>query len=388
MKLVVDGLIFQKDPYGGIARMFREVLPRMCQEAPDFSVTLLIDGPVRSELPTHQQIVLHRTPAVRLSLRQYRTSSRLVYAARRLAGRLWNITRQIWLVDEREAIWHSTYYTRPVIWSGPQVVSVYDMIHERFPQEFHSRYDELGRQQKRRCLATASAVICVSESTRAELLHFNPINPALLSVVHLASAAAFRTLPDDLRHSPGIPEHPYILFVGARHFYKNFFGLLDFYRNWDDRANLDLLTVGPPWTKEEEQALKRLGLEVRVRLLSAVDDTTLCQLYNRAQAFVFPSLAEGFGIPLLEAMACGCPIIASAIPSTLEVATDCPYYFDLSEPASWISAFEAALSSGRDAPRVQMGLQRAGLFSWEKTAREMLDVYRKVTSDLHRSDSC
>lgn len=379
MKLVVDGLIFQKDPHGGIARLFREVLPRMCIIETGLSITLFIDGPVRAELPTHAQIKLRRMPAVRHTLRPRGVARRLLYPMRRLASRAWNVARQIWLVEGQDAIWHSTYYTQPVTWRGSQVVSVYDMIQELYQQEYNDPLEELGRQQKRRCLESASAVICISEATKRDLLQLYPLDPALVSVIPLASGNAFHLLSDEQMQIPGLSERPFALFVGSRFFYKNFSGLLDFYRNWEGKSKLDLLVVGPPWSVEEEQTLKRFGLEERVRLMSDIDDKTLCMLYNLAQAFIFPSLVEGFGIPLLEAMACGCPVIASSIPSTLEVAGDCPYYFDLAKPATWLSAFEQALSYGRESPRVQAGLQRVKQYSWDNTARGMLEVYRKVS---------
>ena len=165
MKLVVDGLIFQKDPHGGIARLFREVLPRLCDFAPDLFITLLLDGPVQAELPTHPQITLQHLPSVRLTLRPHGVARRLIFPLRRLASKTWEVTRQLWLGGGEGAIWQSTYYTLPKVWDGPQVVTVYDMIYERYPQQFNDPLDEIGRRQKRLCVQHASAVICISEVT-------------------------------------------------------------------------------------------------------------------------------------------------------------------------------------------------------------------------------
>jgi alpha-1,3-rhamnosyl/mannosyltransferase len=103
-------------------------------------------------------------------------------------------------------------------------------------------------------------------------------------------------------------------------------------------------------------------------------------LYNQAAAFVHPSLYEGFGIPLLEAMACGCPVVASRIPTTREVAGDCPIYFDPMQPDELITALDVALAEGRNSERVRRGLEWVKQYSWDRTARETLQVYRALFS--------
>ena len=128
-----------------------------------------------------------------------------------------------------------------------------------------------------------------------------------------------------------------------------------------------------------EQRLLDLGVQDNVRLLTNVDDDTLRFLYNRAAAFIYPSLYEGFGIPLLEAMACGCPIVASKIPSTLEVAGDCPVYFEPENVASLVAALDEALIEGTDSGRVQSGLEHVKRYSWERTTKETLEVYRSLS---------
>src|SRR4030042_433317 len=88
-----------------------------------------------------------------------------------------------------------------------------------------------------------------------------------------------------------------------------------------------VLVGGKPFSESEQQMMRELAIAGQVKLFRDIDDETLCCLYNRALALVYPSIYEGFGVPLLEAMACGCPIVASRIPSTLEVVGDCPIYF-------------------------------------------------------------
>jgi glycosyltransferase involved in cell wall biosynthesis len=122
-----------------------------------------------------------------------------------------------------------------------------------------------------------------------------------------------------------------------------------------------------------------LRIAESVRLWENVDDEHLNRLYNQAVAFVYPSLCEGFGIPLLEAMVCGCPIVASRIPTTLEVAGECPYYFDPGNMDELIAALTAAAANGRTAPSIASGLERATKFSWEKTAQKTLAVYRELS---------
>jgi glycosyltransferase involved in cell wall biosynthesis len=109
-----------------------------------------------------------------------------------------------------------------------------------------------------------------------------------------------------------------------------------------------------------------------------VNDRHLRDLYNLAAAFVYPSLGEGFGIPLLEAMACACPIIASNIPSTVEVAQQIPYYFEPSHLDSLHPALESCLAAGRSAPRIRDGLALAQKYAWDTTAAQTLDVYHSL----------
>ncbi len=116
------------------------------------------------------------------------------YPIRRLASRVWGSARQLWLLDERDAIWHSTYYSLPGVWNGPQVVTVNDLIHEQFPQLFDDAVDDIARQRKRRSIEQASAVICVSETTRQQVKRFYPLGGLRLWVIPNACSPAFHPL--------------------------------------------------------------------------------------------------------------------------------------------------------------------------------------------------
>lgn len=136
-------------------------------------------------------------------------------------------------------------------------------------------------------------------------------------------------------------------------------------------------TVGS-WAASERTDLTCLGLEGRVHLIQNADDAKLACLYSQTVAFVYPSLYEGFGLPLFEAMSCGCPVIASLIQSTIEVAHDCPIYFDASDANDLARALCKLLKDGVDEYRIQRGMNLAKEYSWLRTAKKTLDVYYEL----------
>lgn len=279
----------------------------------------------------------------------------------------------------KDKIWHSTYYTIPKKWKGRSVVTVHDMVHERFPDLYNSENDERFRAVKKHCIQQADRVICVSESTRKDLLHFCGVNADSVYVASNACSDIFRKSRTDDNEVEIPLTQPFLLYVGSRARYKNFDLLIRAYSKWPQHEEINLLFVGGrPWSQAEQQALVELKIQYSVKLLRDVDDRTLCYFYNKAVGFVYPSLYEGFGIVLLEAMACGCPIIASHIPSTVEVAGDCPIYFDPIEEDDLLNALDIVLSRGRNPERIQAGLERVKSYSWDKTAAQTLGVYRAI----------
>jgi glycosyltransferase involved in cell wall biosynthesis len=373
LNVVVDAIIYQSQSRGGISRLYSEILPRMAAMDDALQFILLTTGPCRQSLPSHARIQHRPLLPVDSALRPYRLWWPVIPSIRAFVQRAA-------VGDAQGRIWHSTYYTMPAAWSGPVVVIVADMIYERFTHLFDRPTDEQVRQSKRRCILAADMVICISETTQRDVLQFYDIEVAKTVVVPLAHRPMFRLLEDRECHCAPPTNKPFLLYVGGRRKYKNFEVLLKAYSIWPRREEFDLVIVGGgPWSKEETQHLTRSGLTDQVHLLADVDDRRLCLLYNQARAFVYPSLYEGFGVSLLEAMACGCPIIASHIPSTIEVAGECPIYFEPADAHSLLAAFDVALSEKRDSERVQLGRARATHYCWDKTARQVLDVYHALS---------
>jgi glycosyltransferase involved in cell wall biosynthesis len=370
----MDGLVYQSQAFGGISRVFTEILPRMCDLNDRLNITLFTQGRLRQSLPRHHRIT-------HLPIPDPEPLMRPGWFFKPLIPSFCRFIRKLYIPAADEDIWHSTYYTIPKKWKGYSIVTVHDMIHERFPDLYNSKNDERFRAVKRHCIRQADAVICVSENTRKDLLYFYKANADSVHVIPNACSDIFKKGQTEGNNIEASTEQPFLLYVGSRARYKNFDLLIHAYSKWPQRKEINLLFVGgKPWSQSEQRVLTDLGIQNQVKLLRDVDDKTLCRLYNSAVAFVYPSLYEGFGIPLLEAMACGCPIIASRIPSTIEVAKDCPIYFDPAEEDGLLNALDIALSQGRNSKRIWAELERVKSYSWDKTAAQTLEVYRAVYS--------
>ena len=367
--LVVDGVIFRIQAKGGITRYFSELLPRLCDLEPELRITLLLRPPLRHPPPQHPRIA-PRTPL------RFAPAANAWSLWRQLAPRVNEIARRYHIGLTRHKIWHSTYFSLPSRWKGKQVVTVYDMLYELYPDLFSTPADERIRSKKLACIRQADAVLAISETTKKDLMRIHGLPAARIHVVHPACSSVFRRLDPGLR--PAAAERPFLLYVGDRNHYKNFPTVLKAYSVWRERSRVGLVVVGATWAEHEAALLLELDLLDRVTLLTGVDDEALCRLYNTALALVYPSLYEGFGIPLLEAMACGCKVIASDIPSSRETAGDAAIYFEPQSIDSLLAAFDAAGAAGHD-DLITKGQQRVRHYSWDQSAQRLLEVYRTLS---------
>jgi glycosyltransferase involved in cell wall biosynthesis len=283
---------------------------------------------------------------------------------------------------------HHTYYgDTAYLGSHPLVVTVHDLIHAIFGETFPHLRGESDRTvaDQRASCERADHIIAISNTTKNDLVRLFGINPAKITVVHhgnpLLHVAGEIAEPSQVVSPASGGRDAYLLFVGGRADYKNFDALLEaFGRSGSLCRRFRLVCFGGgAWTEGEQRRIATLGLSGRVLLWSG-DDAALGRAYRGATAFVLPSLYEGFGLPLLEAMCQDCPVLCARAGSLPEIAGDAAAYFDPESTESIQATLETACADdARLASLRLLGRERLPLFSWERCARETAEVYRRIT---------
>ncbi|MGQ9501096.1 MAG: glycosyltransferase family 4 protein [Anaerolineae bacterium] len=286
-------------------------------------------------------------------------------------------------------LFHATEHLLLPLRRIPTVLTVHDLIFRLFP-EHHKRLNfwYLNATMPLYC-RRADAIIAVSEATRHDLMRLYGVPAEKITVIHEAAAPHFKPATPEriaaVRERYGLPEH-YILRVGTIEPRKNLERLLDalqLLQHYD--STIRLVVVGSKgWLYDRFfKKLHGSGLRHAVVLTGYVRDTDLPAIYSGATLLVEPSLYEGFGLPLLEAMACGTPVVCSNTSSLPEVAGDAACYFDPRDSAAMAEAIGEVWRDGslRDTMR-HNGLTRAAQFSWERTAQETLTVYRTLVPGI------
>jgi glycosyltransferase involved in cell wall biosynthesis len=364
MKVAFDHQIFSGQVYGGVSRYFFEVAKRI-QTFDGYSLEILSPFFVNRYLNEDRSLKVWGK-----HVKQLPRPRRIVQV---LNGELVH-----WKLNQLQPdIVHETYYLgrRLAPPNSKTVVTVYDMIHEKFPQCFPA--DDKTSQVKKAAVDRADHVICISENTRTDLIDLLHVPRAKTSVTHLAYAPSKRKTEPLER----LRARPYIAYVGARVGYKNFVGLLRaFGLSKFLRSSFSLVCVGGgALTLEEREEMTRAGLHPDQAILLTGSDELLESVYRGAAAFVYPSLYEGFGLPPLEAMSAGCPVVCSRTSSLPEVCGDAAEYFDPTQPESIANSIERAVASNaRRQELITLGLIQVGKFSWDLCARQTAAIYDAV----------
>jgi glycosyltransferase involved in cell wall biosynthesis len=239
------------------------------------------------------------------------------------------------------------------------------MIHEQQPGMFGD--SEKIIRDKKRLIENAAHIIAISENTKRDICRFTGTDPERVSVTHLATSIYPKRIP-----ALDLPPR-YILYVGNRQ--SEYKGLWAFLRaagellREDPGLSVVLAGGGPPTTAEQNY------LPGRIHQIPVTADT-IAHLYQQAELFVFPSRYEGFGIPLLESMTCGCPVVCTDIPVFCEVAGDAAVYYDPAKPGSLCMAMKDAMNNREELQR--KGRARAALYSWQRTAEQTKRIYETV----------
>jgi glycosyltransferase involved in cell wall biosynthesis len=376
LQVLVDPQVFRMQEHGGISRYFVEMLKQFR------SGDLGIDAITPFRLVRNRHLG-EAFPG------QYRVlPAMLGKPAGRLARAesLWSLADR--LIDRRGRasddctpnLVHHTYYLPSASSSTlalPRVCTIYDMIPEMYPELFPEGNPHADKAEY---IRACSGIICISETTRCDLEQLLGPTNMPTAVIHLGVGQEFH----DAYAKPASMPWPYVIYVGQRSSYKNASVLI---RAWPDVAkhypSLRLLFVGSgPMTDGEQEILKgQVGAD-RIVVHHATD-AELPGLYAGAQAFVFPSRYEGFGLPVLEAFAAGTPTLLSTTAGLREVGGDAAAYFDADSPEALAGSLLKVLDDRQlQGQLVAAGRERAATFTWRETARKTADFYRRVVEEV------
>ncbi len=364
MKVLYDHQIFAFQNYGGISRYFIELMNNFYRgKEVNFELSLMHSDNQylkNSEFYSNSTLLSNKympfKKKIKKSLNKYKTIS---------AFKKQNFN-----------VFHPTYYETyflEYIGKKPFILTVCDMIHELFPDLFSKDPTSIN---KRGLIEKASKIIAISKNTKKDIIKFYGINEDKIEVIYLANS--FNT-GIKMKESFNLPKK-FVLFLGTRWPYKNFkFFIKSIAPLILEDNDLNVICAGGmAFTNEEKEILSNLNIADRVFHYPITDDL-LAYLYQNALAFVFPSLYEGFGIPVLESFNCGCPLIVSKTSSLPEVAGDATVYINPEDKNSIKNAIEKVIyNEDLRQELINKGYEQAKKFSWEKTAQQTKLVYESV----------
>jgi glycosyltransferase involved in cell wall biosynthesis len=267
------------------------------------------------------------------------------------------------------------------------VVTIHDLVAFLFPDTIPRKYGMYMRWLLRHVVRRADRIISVSHNTKNDLVKILRVNPDKITVIHEAAQPSFKPIQDSKRLGEACRRYgidrPFIYHVGNIEPRKNLVRLIKAYLILRGRLGNDVrlaITGQKGWlTKKLMKALGGVELGEDVIYTGYVPHEDLPLLMNAAQAFVFPSLYEGFGLPVLEAMSCGTPVVTSNISSLPEIVGDAAVLVDPHSEESIALGMQKVLEDKELRRRLRReGLAQAGRFSWEKAALSTLEVYRDV----------
>lgn len=385
MKILYDYQVFESQKHGGVSRYFFALISQFPQ-SPNLSYSLPIkySGNVYLKtLPEFKNIISGGSDYYEHFMGgvEFKGKTRLFNLRNNLlknAKIKINTNKQLSIkaIEQNEFdIFHPTYYNPYFLnhlTKKPFVVTVHDMIHELHNECFDPK-DATSSYKKLLC-TKAKKIISVSENTKSDLINLFEIDANKIEVIHHGSS-----LNTQASNSAAILNFSYLLFVGNRTLYKNFNFYIESIANILKQNNLQFICAGSsPFSPSEIALIKKLGLENNVKHIVA-DDSILINLYQNALAFIFPSLYEGFGIPVLEAFACNCPCILSTGGSLPEVGGEAALYFNPKDSDSIQSVLLEFLSNSNiKSTLIEKGKERLKQFSWEKTFDQTINLYKSI----------
>lgn len=285
-------------------------------------------------------------------------------------------------------LFHSPYFVAPLLSPVPSIITIHDLIFDRYPSYMPQRYARpyyrllmwLGTRRARR-------IVCVSRFTARDLGQYYDVSPQKIAVTGAAPDPALQPVQDEERLQRIRDQYdlhsPFILTVGARRPHKNLGRLVEAFARLAPAVPHDLVLAGPAderFPDEARHTATRLALDGRVRFLGWVSDEDLTGLYTMAAVVAVPSLVEGFGLPALEAMSCGAPVLANGATSLPEVVGDAGVLLDATDVQALARGLRRLVSDDDLRHRLAAaGKRRAASFTWAATAQRTMALYDDLT---------
>lgn len=379
MKIGINTLFLIPGEVGGTETYLREILKEIAHSFPAIQVLLFTnrenDTPFRKLFKIHPQFSFCSLPCTATNRYQ-----RIILEQTLLPC---YVTR-----TDIDLLW-SPGYIAPFFSSCPQVVTIHDMQYKRYPEDLTFPARLATEILVRVAVARTSRIIAVSDFSRREIIHFTKANKEKVTVVHEAADPAFaRLIPEDIKRQKLkklIPsEKPYILCIANTYPHKNVYALIEAFGRIQEKVSHRLVLVGKPRLGEPEvqAALRSVPDASRVQRLMQVNYEDLSSLYQGADLFVFPSLYEGFGLPVLEAMMSGIPVLTTRCGSIPEVGGDTVSYFDHTSSVDLARQILHIVSWKSDYRKTQImeAQKRACRFSWQQTAAKTIECFKKVNT--------
>ena len=284
------------------------------------------------------------------------------------------------------SLYHSPYYLMPYHPGIPTILTIYDLIPQRYPELVSTKARLLFQLSTRLALRTADHIIAISEATKQDFIDAYHVDSDRITAVPLAPASNFQ--PQSPAHIQTIQQtynlpNRYILYLGINKPHKNLPQLIRVWKTVISQL-LDppVFVIAGAWDErypETKQLVAELDLTDTIKFLGPVSDEDLSGLYAGADLFVFPSQYEGFGLPVIEAMACGTAVACSHTSSLPEVGGNAAAYFNPNDTSDIAKTIIRILQNKDErVSREQLGLKQAAQYTWKNTAQATLRIYRQI----------
>jgi mannosyltransferase len=343
--IVIDAIIFSLQKYGGISTYFKNLIEILDSENTKNSV-LIYEHDVKI------------------------SSNRLLFLKKRFLERIRPIKIRN---QERDTILlHSSYYRFSKSKNVKNVITIYDFIYEKFEKNIFKKY--LHVFQKNLAIKNSAAVICISESTKNNFLEYYPnYDHRKIFVTHLAHSSKSVEFDKEFNFEKKFLK-PYCLFVGMRSFHKNFKSCVLALKD----LNVDFKIIGGARLNKDELRLLDSSIPGRYQHLVNVDNESLNKYYENAICLLYPSIYEGFGLPILEAMANGCAVITTNTSSIPEVAGDAAILLEDPSPVFIKDSITFLSDPTNNKSLINKGFRNCENFSWGKTIEKTKEIYHQI----------